>query len=152
MISGSSLRALYASPTETKPASTAAFKGSGPFSTAAARATDARDTPINSPAWLNVVSPLSVQSRLASNARCDASRWRRCTFTDITQETGSIPGSSSRTSGTTPTAAQARTRFLPSINWSPLTTTGSRNPCLFTSSTRSSNSRPDMIGKSVAAR
>ena len=38
-----------------------------------ARATEARDTPI-SPAWLNVTSSLRVDSRLASKARCDASR------------------------------------------------------------------------------
>lgn len=74
MVSGSSPRNPYASPTDTTPSRAAALNGSGPFSTAAARATEARDTPISSPAWINVTSPLSADSRLASKARCDASR------------------------------------------------------------------------------
>ena len=66
-------RNSYASPTDTTPARAEALNGSGPFSTAAARATEARDTPISSPARLNVTSPLSADSRLPSKARCDAS-------------------------------------------------------------------------------
>ena len=74
MVSGSSPRNSYASPTDTTPARAAVLNGSGPFSTAAACATEARDTLISSPAGLNVTSPLSADSRLASEARCDASR------------------------------------------------------------------------------
>ena len=60
--------------------------------------------------------------------------------------------SRSRTSGTTPAAAHARTGFRPSISWSPRTTTGSCRPLTRTSSTSSSNSRPDMIGNTARGR
>ena len=69
MVSGSSPRSSYASPTDTTPSRAAALSGSGPFSTAAARATEARDTPIISPAWLSVTSSLRTDSRLATKAR-----------------------------------------------------------------------------------
>ena len=119
--------------------------------TAAARATEARDTPIISPARLNVTSSLSADSRLASKARCESVQVtpvhvhrhlpRRhvgpaLQLADLGDDTGSRAGPD---------------RFRLPISRSPLTTTGSRGPLTRTSPTSSSNSRPDMTGNTAAA-
>ena len=90
--------------------------------TAAARATEARDTPIISPAWLNVTSPLRADRRLASKAPL-----RRVQVVPVhvhrrhpRRHVG--PALQLADLRTTPAAAHARTRFRPSPSWLPLTT------------------------------
>ena len=77
-------------------------------------------------------------------------RWRRCTFTDITHGRHVAPGP-----GPPERHRQPHTLGPGSARrsvWSPRTTTGSRRPLTRTSSTSSSNSRPDMIGNTARGR
>ena len=48
-----------------------------------------------------------------TKARCDASRWRQCTFADIIRVATSVPPSSSRTPDT---GSRARSDPVPSVD------------------------------------